>query len=143
MVVTHLKNIMDVSLLFLIFLFNSANGGAYVPYVPGNPGGEWSLSEMLAVKHLLHQIMRHPEDALKDVTDRGPLSFLDGDMFNGEEIFDRYDKELGDSDLKDAVLPDVPKLVRLAFHDCLPDSETGGCNGYERYFNRHSCFGGI
>ena len=77
---------------------------------------------MLATKHLLHQIMNHPEDALKGVTEAGPVSVMGGTKFTGEEIFDRYKNVLGDSDLKDAVLPDVPKLVRLAFHDCLPDT---------------------
>ena len=99
---------------------------------------------MLATKHLLHQIMNNPEKALKEnVTEAGPVSVLGGETFTGEEIFDRYKNVLGDSDLKDAVLPDVPKLVRLAFHDCLPDTETGGRNGYERYESRHSCFGVI
>ena len=98
-------------------------------YVPGNPGAEWSIEEMLAVKHVLHQILRDPETALEDVPE-GPHGSLD-QTFTGKEIYDRYNIELGDQDLQTALLPDVPKLVRLAFHDCVPDDETGGCNGYE------------
>ena len=31
--------------------------------------------------------------------------------------------------MDDAVLPDIAKVIRLAFHDCIKDDETGGCNG--------------
>ena len=31
--------------------------------------------------------------------------------------------------LGEAVLPDIAKMVRLAFHDCLKDENGNGCNG--------------
>ena len=98
-----------------------------IVYQAGTPGAEWSIEEMLSVKHLLYQMMANPRKALSSVQ-KGPVSSLDGQEYTGEEIMQRY-KDQGDSALTDAVLPDVAKIVRLAFHDCLPDSETGGCNG--------------
>ena len=120
-----IDKIMGLSLLFLIAFFDLSIIANAV-YVPGTPGAEWSVEEMLAVKHLLHKILNKPEEALKRVPE-GPHGSLD-QKFTGQEMFDRY-KKFGDIKLKDAVLPDIPKLVRLAFHDCVPDSETGGCNG--------------
>ena len=115
--------------LLLVVLLSITYNARAEEYVPGNPGAEWSIEEMLAVKHLLHQILGDPVTALEDVPE-GPHGSLD-QTFTGKEIYDRYNEVLGDQDLQDALLPDVPKLVRLAFHDCVPDDETGGCNGYE------------
>lgn len=98
-------------------------------YVPGTPGAAWSVEEMLAVKHLLHQVMANPRKALRSVP-AGPNSYLNGQMFTGAQILNRFDHVIDEGvHLHDAVLPNLPKLIRLAFHDCMPDSETGGCNG--------------
>ena len=75
-------------------------------------------------------MMSNPREALRLVP-KGPNSFLNGRNFTGKQILHRFDKVVDEGvHLHDAVLPDLPKIVRLAFHDCLQDSETGGCNGY-------------
>ena len=96
-------------------------------YQPGTPGAAWSIEEMLAVKHMLYRMIQNPRQALKYVQ-AGPVSGLGGQQFTGEQIMQRY-ASFGDSAIRDAVLPDIAKIVRLAFHDCLPDTENGGCNG--------------
>ena len=98
-------------------------------YNPGTPGAAWSEEEMLAVRHKLQMIMMAPKAALAKVPE-GPVSFLNGDKYSGETIYHRMDEVVDDGvHLQDAVLPNLSKLVRLAFHDCIVDSETGGCNG--------------
>ena len=110
----------------LLSICQNSNG----VYQAGSPGAEWSIEEMLAVKHLLYQMMANPRKALQQVQ-KGPVSGLDGQEYTGEQIMKRYKafNGQGESAIQDAILPDVAKMVRLAFHDCLPDTETGGCNG--------------
>ena len=80
-------------------------------------------------------MMSNPREALRLVP-KGPNSFLNGRNFTGKQILHRFDKVVDEGvHLHDAVLTDLPKIVRLAFHDCLQDSETGGCNGYFLYSN--------
>ena len=77
----------------------------------------------------LQLIMQDPEGALKQVPG-GAVSGLNGTILTGEEIFERWDNEIPESsNLRDGVLPDPANIIRLTFHDCLVDSETGGCNG--------------
>ena len=55
---------------------------------------------------------------------------VDGQTFTGEEIYERYANEIPETpNLADVVKPDAANIIRLTFHDCLVDSETGGCNG--------------
>ena len=118
---------MNLSVFFLAILCLES-GTTLGEYVPGTPGAAWSVEEMLAVKNLLHQVMEDPTKWLQMVPE-GPVSAL-GDQFTGAQILERYDVEIGSSpNLGDAVLPNLAKIIRLAFHDCLPDTETGGCNG--------------
>ena len=116
---------MRPTILLVIFCIHQVLG----EYVPGTPGAAWTEEEMLAVKHRLHLIMIDPLAALKQVP-KGPVSFKDGKQFSGAEIYHQMD-EVWDQGvhLHDSVLPNLPKLIRLAFHDCVVDSENGGCNG--------------
>ena len=112
------------------------------PYVPGDPGSPWTEHELFAVRGQLGWIMRQPAHALSRVPG-GPVSALKDKVDNwqnisGREIFARYFRTVdevppgikeGGPNLHDALLPNIGKLVRLAFHDCLKDTETGGCNG--------------
>ena len=118
---------LTMRLIFLLFALLSLGHYSLGVYQPGTAGAEWSIKEMLAVKHLLHKMMTDPEEELKKVQ-AGPVSGIGGQEYAGEEILQRY-TSLGDTSLTDALMPDIAKIVRLAFHDCLPDEETGGCNG--------------
>merc|ERR1712012_972687 len=83
----------------------------------------------------LHQVMMNPRKAL-ELVPKGPISALNGRNFTGKKILNRYDHKIDEGvHLQDAALPDLPKIIRLAFHDCLPDSETGGCNGCLNFAN--------
>ena len=111
------------------------------PYVPGQPGAPWTKKEVIAVRGQIGWIIRNSKTALFQV-DGGPVSTLEGKVANwrnisGKEIYYRYKRSIDEnppgiresSSLQDAVLPNLSKLVRLTFHDCIKDSETGGCNG--------------
>ena len=116
-----------MKLIFLLLALMCLSDYSLGVYQPGTPGAEWSIEEMLAVKHLLHEMMSEPEENLKSVP-AGPVSGIDGSEYTGKQILQRY-QSMKESAIRDAVLPDIAKMVRLAFHDCLPDEETGGCNG--------------
>ena len=116
-------------------------------YVPGTPGSPWTKEELFATRGQLTAIFRDPRNALFKVP-AGPVSFLEGKVSNwqtitGREIFNRYKREIDanpagikeDSRLEDVLLPNIPKFVRLAFHDCVRDTETGGCNGCLNFRN--------
>lgn len=111
------------------------------PYVPGQPGALWSERELLATRAHLEWIMRNTFKAMKKVP-AGPVSALEGVINNwqtvtGYDIVVRYHQKPDEnppgiresSRLTDAVMPNIAKFVRLAFHDCIKDSVSGGCNG--------------
>lgn len=83
-------------------------------YVPGTPGAPWSEDELAETKEKIHWIIDNPEKALKKAK-------------KGNKFKKLYEKEYGDLD---AILPTAAKIVRLSFHDCLVEPDTGaGCNG--------------
>ena len=110
------------------------------PYVPGTPGANWNKNELIAIRGQLTAILRSPTRALLKVPG-GPVTFLEGKVSNwetitGRDIYNRYAK--GGKEmrrLRDSVVPNLAKLVRLSFHDCLKDTETGGCNGCLNFRN--------
>lgn len=123
-IISCLKEMIPTIFLLIVCLHQGLGD-----YVPGTPGAAWTEEEMLAVKHRLHVIMADPKAALEQVP-KGPVSFKDGKKFSGSEIYHRMDKVVDQGvHLHDAVLPNLPKIIRLAFHDCVVDSENGGCNG--------------
>ena len=106
-------------------------------YLPGDVGAAWTEDELLAVKATLQWTLRNPKDALEEV----PSSFVrfhkndEKSSYTGKEIFERFHKKVDEGGINEgfflgeAVLPDIGKVIRLAFHDCIKDEETGGCNG--------------
>ena len=135
-------------MLFLgvcLVVFGSLSNGQR--YVPGTPGSSWSIQELIAVRGQLSAIFQNPRRALFQVPG-GPVSFLKGKVSNwqsitGRDIFLRYSTEAEESSsgiqekpqLQDQVLPNIAKFVRLTFHDCIKDTETGGCNGCLNFRN--------
>ena len=125
--------------IFITFIIIDSNSG--VPYMPGQPGATWTRQEFVAVRGHLRWIMKNSRKALFKV-DGGPIDALKGKVDNwqnltGQDIFSRYSRMIDDDPpgirengrTQEALLPNIGKMVRLAFHDCLKDSETGGCNG--------------
>ena len=109
-------------------------------YIPGQPGASWTRQEFIATRGHLRWITRNSQKALLKVGG-GPIESLEGKIDNwqnvtGQDIFSRYSrmvdanppgiKENGRT--QEALLPNIGKMIRLAFHDCIKDSETGGCN---------------
>ena len=144
----HSGNIRITIMLFLVpyvFLVISSSTGS--SYVPGTPGAPWTTKELVAIRGQLAAIFEDPKTALFKVSG-GPVSFLEGkvsnwDAITGRDIFDRYDKGANDNPpgiqqkpgLASTLLPNIAKCVRLAFHDCVKDTETGGCNGCLNFHN--------
>ena len=131
-----------LALVVCFLLFGSISNGQ--PYVPGTPGSSWSLQELIAVRGQLTAIFRNPRNALFRVPG-GPVTFLEGTVSNwqsitGRQIYQRYATESPSgiqefSSLQDQILPNIAKFVRLTFHDCIKDTETGGCNGCLNFQN--------
>ena len=101
------------------------------PYVPGDPGAPWTERELYALRGQIGYVLRNSRKALSRV-DGGPVSALEGKVDNwesisGADIFERYLNEPNEvppginegGSLQDAVLPNIGKLVRLSFHDCI------------------------
>jgi len=87
-------------------------------YVPGTPGAEWTKEELLIAKAKIRWIIHHPKAAVELIP-------------GGEEMlaFYRNGTDRPD-DGSDAIVPTAPKVVRITFHDCLKEVESGaGCNG--------------
>ena len=133
-----------ISLVTFLFIFVPFSGASYIP---GTPGAPWTSKELFAIKGQLTWIMRNNKQALFKVKG-GPVSFLEGKVDNwetitGKDIYKRYSRDAGatlsgikeNARLEDVVLPNLSKLVRLSFHDCLKDTETGGCNGCLNFRN--------
>ena len=128
----------------LVFFSALSNGERYVP---GTPGSSWTIQELIAVRGQLSAIFKNPRNALFKVPG-GPVSFLKGKVSNwqsitGSDIFLRYSTDAEESSsgiqefsqLQDQILPNIAKFVRLTFHDCIKDTETGGCNGCLNFRN--------
>ena len=64
------------------------------PYVPGEPGGPWTESELSIVKAKLYAVYSRSNDVMNELYDG-----TDVDTDGGE--------------------PSAPKMIRLGFHDCL------------------------
>ena len=129
------EGIVALKMLFLyIFVLPTLVLG---DYVPGEPGAAWTSDELLAVKAKLQNILRNPKGYLERVPETF-VSFHQNEeksWYTGAEIYERYEKTTKEGGIeegfhsKDALLPNVAKMIRLAFHDCIKDGETGGCNG--------------
>ena len=76
--------------LTIILLLGVCNAA---PYVPGEPGGPWTESELSIVKAKLYAVYSRSDEMME--------------LLNLEDI----DKMPG--------RPNAPKMVRLGFHDCL------------------------
>lgn len=77
-------------------------------YVPGNPGAQWSLHELLTVKSKLYSLF----------DGRGKFIAIE-QLYNGTNPGVNWHD-----------VPDEAKMLRLGFHDCLKYTDgTGGCDG--------------
>ena len=127
-------------LAYFCAIISLGNCGPHVP-LPGISGASWTTRELLAIRGQLTAIFRNPKMALLKVPG-GPVSFLEGKVDNwktisGADIYQRYSRDVDESppgvrekpNLQDQILPNIAKFVRLSFHDCIKDSEDGGCNG--------------
>ena len=79
------------------------------------------------VKSRINWVIDNPETALMELVDMGTKK--------EKRDFERLLKKLDRRDNLDSIIPTAAKFVRLTFHDCLRESNTGaGCNGC---FNFH------
>jgi len=83
-----------------------------VEYVPGQPGGPWTLEQALIVKAKLYKMFSNG-----------------GGTSAYRELSDEDLGDFKDMDATGSVL-NAPKVLRLGFHDCVLYSDgTGGCDG--------------
>ena len=64
------------------------------PYVPGEPGGSWTESDLSVVKAKLYAVYSRSDDVMNE-------------LYEGTDV----DTDGGE--------PSAPKMIRLGFHDCL------------------------
>ena len=111
-------------------------------YVPGTPGGPWTVEEVLIVKEKV-MVMIHP-DNVNIYTDRKRSPPIVNSVFGDGDVWSENPNNVANSSglLYDRLFPrsnnDLAptsrKLVRLAFHDCLrttdsQGNQSGGCDG--------------
>jgi hypothetical protein len=102
---------MKYHLIFML-LFSGLKG----EYVPGTPGGEWTLEELLKVRAKLWRIFA--DDEARNI-------YLATPNIRQETGF-----PTGDDNEKPGLEHFAAKLLRLSFHDCLRYADkTGGCDG--------------
>jgi len=94
-------------------------------YVPGTPGGSWTTEELGMVKAKINWVIDNPEDAMMSLTkDSKRETRRLQNKIRGTMSFFRKKDNL------DSIIPTAAKFVRLTFHDCLKETDTGaGCNG--------------
>ena len=131
---SHLLPLIFVDLLLIEIVYGQQ-------YIPGQPGASWTRQEFIATRGHLRWITRNSQKALLKVGG-GPIESLEGKIDNwqnvtGQDIFSRYSRMVDakppgireNGRTQEALLPNIGKMIRLNFHDCIKDSETGGCNG--------------
>ena len=97
----------------------------------GTPGAAWTEAELLVTKAKIRWVMQKPKNALASVE-------------GGAEALELYKSREG-KDMSHAILPNLPKFVRLNFHDCVKEVTGAGCNGCLNFesmgamFSRKSC----
>jgi len=85
-------------------------------YEPGTPGAEWTPEVKAAIRQKIVQVFEEP-----------------GAAWEGSRFLD--DKQ------QNFKAPDLPKFVRLAFHDCLLYKDgSGGCDGCLNFHNMGEVF---
>ena len=84
----------------------------------GTPGGRWTDEELINTKAKLRWTMIKPYDALKSIP-------------GGSEVHDKYLslEHVGSHMKLDAIAPNMAKIIRLTFHDCVKETSGAGCNG--------------
>jgi len=102
-------------MLILLLLAAQAVTSAYVP---GTPGAPWTEDELATIKSRIRWIIKNPVDGLK-LAEGGAQAMADQESKEGIPFGLR----------KDAVLPNLAKIVRLTFHDCINEVSGAGCNG--------------
>jgi len=74
------------------------------PYVPGQPGGAWTVEDMLAVRAKIHRVIAEGDQIMRELT--------------------------GDWSLRGVLQNPAATILRLGFHDCLRYADgAGGCDG--------------
>ena len=131
-------------LLLILHLGTHCDGA----YEPGNRGANWSGKQSKTVMKKLLKIMHDPSKAIMDIVPKTNNSSRPCNMINEckNPALPEVKNILGDEKYKDmiyqaysyrnlqnqykSIWPDMPKFVRLTFHDCVKE-EGGktGCNG--------------
>ena len=134
-----------------IVLFVLLHGGTYCDgaYKSGNPGADWSDTQSEIVMEKLLKLMHDPNKAILDIVPekkrrnktqcstttecKNPALPEVKQILGDEKYLDMiYDATFYENKKQrySNIWPDMPKFVRLTFHDCVKEGDgRAGCNG--------------
>ena len=136
---------LGIILLVLLHGATYCNGA----YEAGSPGANWTDLQSEIVMEKLLKLMHDPEKAIKNMVpkfQRQNKTRCDDRKECSKPILPEVKKILGDENYLDMIYearsyrniqqsyaniwPDMPKFVRLTFHDCVKEGDgKSGCNG--------------
>ena len=110
----------NIGLLFVVVVFVSICEGAYVP---GQPGAQWTEEQANITMEKILMLMYGPRKAISDIIKRNTLTQYD-DLADEAAAYKGIQRNV------ENIWPDMPKFIRLAFHDCVREKDgIAGCNG--------------
>ena len=118
----------NVGLLFVVVVFLTTAEGAYVP---GQPGAQWTEEQANITMEKILRLMYDPKKAIYDIRNRVTLKRWTSDtMDDGRDLADQTRDYKKIQRNVENIWPDMPKFIRLAFHDCVREKDgIAGCNG--------------
>ena len=110
----------NVGLLFVVVVFLTTAEGAYVP---GQPGAQWTEEQANITMEKILRLMYDPKKAIYDIRNRVTLTQY-ATLADETRWYKKIQRNV------ENIWPDMPKFIRLAFHDCVREKDgIAGCNG--------------
>ena len=107
-------------LLYVVVVFLITCEGAYVP---GQPGAQWTEQQAKITMEKILRLMYNPRKAISDIYKGIELTQYD-DLAAQVGAYKGIQRNF------ENIWPDMPKFIRLAFHDCVREKDgVTGCNG--------------
>ena len=110
----------NVGLLYVVVVFVITCEGANVP---GQPGAQWTEQQAKITMEKILRLMYNPRKAISDIYNGKTLRQYDG-LAAQALAYKGIQRNF------ENIWPDMPKFIRLAFHDCVREKDgVTCCNG--------------
>ena len=108
----------NLGLLYVVVVFLITCEGA-----PGQPGAQWTEQQAKITMEKILRLMYNPRKAISDIYKGIELTQYD-DLAAQVGAYKGIQRNF------ENIWPDMPKFIRLAFHDCVKEKDgVTGCNG--------------